>query len=101
MTQINKNRLLVSKLVKTIHLDYTTLADAKQIIDDAIIDYGADARFRSYQEDDGDTQYLGIFAMQLESDREMAQRIKKEEKAADLCEQRDLKEYQRLRNKFG
>ena len=97
---VNRTRMLIWKHQTTLYLDGYTFADALTHITNLRAVYGNSAQIREYTEDYSDRQYLGIYVETLETDEEMAARIKQEEERDARREEQDRQDYQRLLKKF-
>lgn len=97
---VNRKRLVISKLMNNLDLDYCSLASAKTKINELIKLYGDDARIEKYSEAYDDTEYLGIYKKISETDSEMADRISNEVDFVEEQEAREVAEFVRLTLKF-
>ena len=97
---VDRSRKMVRKVVTSIDIRYDTLGDALKTIQRLIDTYGPDATIDMYSYPYEDSESLHVFAMQPETDKEMAQRIAQEEQWAKRQEEQDLKEFERLKKKF-
>ncbi len=81
-----------------VSIDYETLGDFKKSLDEWIKKHGPDARFEYYEEY-GD-RYLAIMAEREETDREYNKRLEEEAHWKAIAEERDRKEFERLKAKY-
>lgn len=98
---VNRERKMVQTNVCTLDLDYSTLADARMEIDRLIGLYGEGAKIRSFQERYEDTDRLGVFVDRPETDEQMAKRIVYEIDCDKMEAERERREFDRLKAKFG
>lgn len=66
-----------------------------------ITTHGADARLKKYQAEYSDSEYLAVYAYEPETDAEMSKRIAQEEKWEAEQVERDRRDFERLKAKFG
>ena len=92
---LDRTRQLVVKEVDTLDLESQTLDTAVKVLQNQISVHGPEA-FIHYERDYDDVPYLSIKVQRLETDEEMAARIKQEEDW--LSRQRHL--YERLKKQF-
>ena len=84
-----------------VDLDFITLESARKDIDGWIEQYGPDAILEYVDNDYDDGRHLVIKMGRLETDEEYNMRKNTEKHYAKIANERDIKEYQRLRKKFG
>lgn len=98
---VNRERKLVDTEVSTLDVNYRTLRDILNEIQDLISSYGADAEIRKCQYDYDAGEYLAVMAKRLEDDSAYSTRIAYEEEWEQRQNARDAIEYERLKAKFG
>ena len=98
---VNYERKKVKREVATLNIDYSTVGEAIRELQTVRKSYGADARIgrAHYQYEDG--EYWAITAMFDETDEEMRKRIAEEEKWEAEQAERDRRDFERLKAKFG
>ena len=84
-----------------VDIKWDTLKSALAEIQGLIETYGDDAEIDTYTPPYSDSEYLGVYIMREETDKEMAARIKNEEIWEANQAERDRKEFARLKTKFG
>ncbi len=94
-------RKMVSKMVQSLDLSYTSLGSLKDNIDEAIETYGKDSWLDTYNIPYDDSTYWGIYAKVPETDEEYLKRLKDEEAYKERQDARDKAEFERLQKKFG
>ena len=92
---VDRTRKMVLKEVNTLDVYCTTLGSLKAEIDRMIEHYGADTVVES------DDTYISVKTKRAETDEEMAARIANEEIWEANRDERDRKEFERLKAKFG
>jgi hypothetical protein len=98
---VNRERKTISAYTgSSLNLEYDTLKAAAERLQELISLYGEDAELRMRGEDYGDSEYLAVYQNRLETDKEMAQRIQREEEREEWQAKQDAEEYQRLKAKF-
>lgn len=99
---VNRERSTRDEEVCTLYFDHETLESARDQLDRLIKEYGKDAKIRSYCDSysDSDKEYLHVVIQRPETDKEMAERIRREEQneAHRLASERQL--YKALKKKF-
>ena len=99
---VDRSRKVIRAYTGTdIDLEYLTLKEAAARIQSLIAQYGEDAKIETHSPAYSDSEYLGVYADRPETDKEMARRIAQEEKWAKDQEERDRREFERLRAKFN
>ena len=98
---VNRERKLVWHEKGSIDFEYNTLDESIDKLQHYRADYGGDARIEERHREYSDGTYLAIMVNELETDKEMAHRIAREEKYAAQQEEFDRREFERLQNKFG
>lgn len=100
---VDRTRKLVPRRKSSLDFEYDSLETALRKITQAIEDYGKDATIKPYNEpyDTSNKQYLGIYAMDPETDEELKRRIDNEERHEKAREKHEKAEFERLRKKFG
>lgn len=93
-------RIKVWAEATTIYIDYQTLKDVRESMDRWIETYGEDARIESRQYEYEDGEYLAIMVEREETDVEYHRRVKSLEAQRAYYEERDRKEFERLKEKF-
>lgn len=102
--EVNRERKMVMKEQCYVGLfDYDKLSSVLEQIQRLIEDYGPDAEIRAQCESysSSDKEYMYVYKLDPESDKEMTERIANEEKWAKAREDRDRAEFERLQEKFG
>lgn len=94
-------RKMVNKEVATINIDGYLLKDVIKDLTALLVEHGDGAMVReeTYTYEDG--KYLALLVPTLETDEEMAFRLREEAFYASVREDRERKEFERLRAKFG
>ena len=87
--------------VSSIDLDCDTLGQALSRIKELIEAYGEDADIKKTVDGYSDYEYLGVFIMEDETDAEMEYRENLEAKQKKQQEERDAREFERLKQKFN
>lgn len=98
---VNRERAQVERHKTDLDLEYDTLGQALATIHRLITTHGADARLKKYQASYSDSEYLGVYVLEPETDKEMARRIAQEEKWETEQAERDRRDYERLKVKLG
>lgn len=83
-----------------IDIDYATLGEFRDRIDGWIKQHGRNAMFE-FQDDDSYGRHIVLKAERLETDEEYNQRKASEEHYKKIAEERDKKEFERLKKKYG
>lgn len=84
-----------------VDMDYATLGEFRDRIDGWIKQHGHNAMFEFQDDYDGYGRHLVLKAERLETDEEYNKRIAQEEHYNKIAEERDRKEFERLKKKFG
>ncbi len=101
MMKVNRERARVWEEVVHVDLNFLTLAEAVTKLQGYRAQYGHTAEIRKRSYDYGDGEYWAVMQERDETDREMTKRIALEERwAADEAE-RDRRDFERLKAKFG
>lgn len=98
---VDRNRKLVWHEKISIDFEYDSLDEAIAKLQSHRADYGGDARIEERHHEYSDGTYLAIMVNEPETDREMTNRIAREEHHATIREERDRQEFERLQKKFG
>ena len=100
---INRERQMRDQEVTTLYLDFETLGSAVDALKGLIKSYGRDAKIRSYCEpySNSDKEYLHVLVSRPETDKEMEERIKREEAYELRQSQFEKAQYETLKKKFG
>lgn len=98
---VNRERKLVWHEKISIDFEYDSLVEAIAKLQSHRADYGGDARIEEHPRTYSDGAYLAIMVNEPETDREMTDRITREEHHAAIREERDRQEFERLQKKFG
>ena len=98
---VNRERKKVRKEVTSVNFDWDTLEQVKKEVERLIKEYGKDATILKTTDGWSDHEYYGVFIYVDESDAQMSARIDQEEKYAAQEYEREAKEFERLKNKFG
>lgn len=94
------SKIKVSRLLKTVDFEYDTVAGVIKDLKE-ILKTHPDARFGIHSYPYSDSDYLGIFYEEEETDKEYSKRIEKEAKFREQQEARDKATYEALKKKFG
>lgn len=98
---VNRERQKVWREKVTLDLNYDTLDQAIKTLKGHRDEYGGDARIELRDYAYEDRQYLAVMVQEDETDREMLRRIQQEEQHEAWQAERDRKEFERLKAKFG
>ena len=98
---VNRERKLVWHEKTSIDFEYDTLDEAIANLQRYREDYGGDARIDERHHEYSDGTYLAIMVCEPETDRELTDRITREEHHATIRAERDRHEFERLKKKFG
>ena len=94
-------RKQIEEEVTYVDFVYSTLKYAKEQIDSLIKEYSEDAKIKESRYDYSDSTHLGVFVYRDETDAEMEYREKLEAKYKREQEERDAREFERLKQKFN
>ena len=100
---VNRERQMRDQEVTTLNLDFETLGSAVDELQRLIEAYGRDAKIcsRCEQYSESDKEYLSVMVPRLETDKEMKERIKREETSAAARLRYERRQYEALKKKFG
>lgn len=84
-----------------VDMDYATLGEFRDRIDAWIKQHSRNAMFESQDDYDGYGRHIVLKAERLETDEEYEYRKKSEEHYKKIAEERDRKEFERLKKKYG
>lgn len=98
---VNYERKKVKREVATLDIDYSTVAEAIRELQSVAEYAGNDALIERSQYDYGDGEYWAITAMFDETDEQMRKRIAEEERWEAEQAERDRRDFERLKAKFG
>jgi hypothetical protein len=98
---VNYERKKVKREVATLDLDYSMINSAIEELQNIRRDYGTELRIQRQSYDYEPGEYWAVMGDRDETDKEMRTRIAQEEKwEADQAE-RDRRDFERLKAKFG
>ncbi len=97
---VNRERQKIEVQVTTLDLDYLTLAQVAEQINNLITTYGADAKVSWHTERWDSSERYHVMVKQDETDEQMARRIAGEERIAAQVAERERAEFERLKAKF-
>ena len=98
---VDRSRKNVIVPMESVDIEYTTLKGAAEVIASLIARYGEAANIDYYEPPYDDCRYLYVFAPRPETDAEMKNRIKDEERMEAAIAVRDRQEFERLSKLFG
>lgn len=98
---IDRNRKKINYHAESVDITYTNLGTALERMKYLVDTYGKDAYIDTYSEGYSETEYLYVYANREETDDEMNKRIAQEEKWEKAREEQELKDFERLKAKFG
>lgn len=98
---VNRERKKIKREVDTLDIDYSTVAEAIRELQSVRERYGDDARIGRAQYDYSESEYWAITCMVDETDEQMRKRIAQEEKWEAEQAERDRRDFERLKAKFG
>ncbi|AVH85092.1 hypothetical protein RsoM2USA_164 [Ralstonia phage RsoM2USA] len=99
MTQ--PKRLTVPQQIEDFYPSYTTAVDLLETLQRLIKEYGDKVYIDSYFMSYDDTKYYAFYYPRPENDDEYNTRIAQELKWKEQTEDRDRREFERLKQKFG
>lgn len=77
-----------------------SLAECLMHIKDLIVQYGSQTRIECTEDSYDEHRNMYVFVQRYETDAEMAKRIVQEEKMEKMQQERDRRDYERLRAQF-
>ncbi len=98
---VNYERKKVKREVATLDIDYSTVAEAIRELQSILESYGSDARIERSHYEYNDGEYWAITTMVDETDEQMRKRIAHEEVWEAEQAERDRRDFERLKAKFG
>lgn len=98
---VNRERKHVQNSVTSLCLEYLTLDGVLKNIQNLIEMYGGDATISKHTEEYGESEYYYVMVKEPESDNAMAKRIAQEEKWEAQATDREKRDYEILKAKYG
>ena len=98
---VNYERKKVSREVATLDLDYRSIDEAIKDLQQIRRNYGTELRIRRQSYDYSDGEYWAVMGDRDETDEEMRSRIANEERWEAEQAERDRRDFERLKAKFG
>lgn len=98
---VNRERMMIWAEYANINLEYDTLDEAIERLQEHRKQIDGEARFELRSHAYEDDSYLALMVKRLETDAEMAKRIAQQERFFADREKRERAEYERLAKKFG
>ena len=98
---VNYERKKVRREVATLDLDYSMIDSAIEELQNIRRDYGRELRIERRSYDYSDGEYWAVMGERDETDEEMRARIANEERWEAEQAERDRRDFERLKAKFG
>lgn len=98
---VNRERQKIWRERDVIDINHDTLDQAIKTLQGFRDEYGGDARIERRDYAYEDRQYLAVMVQEDETDKEMQRRIQQEEERDSWMAERERKEFERLKAKFG
>ena len=97
---VKRERVMVRRTCGDLYFDQRSVRGLIEELQGYLDEYGDSARIESETDSYGDTSWF-ITAEELESEKEMLARVKHEEYLESHSAERERREYERLKAKFG
>jgi hypothetical protein len=98
---VNRERKKIEREVSSFDIEYMSVDHVIEAMISFKKQYGGNARFLEERHAYSDGHYIALCVEVFETDEEMAKRIALEERWAAEDAERDRKEFERLKAKFG
>lgn len=97
---VNRERKTVKREIGELDVDYCTAMEVIDVLNGYIQSHGDAVKLYEETRDYSDSKYISVTVLAPEDDHQYAKRVEVEEHYAALNEERERKEFERLRNKF-
>lgn len=99
---VDRTRKIISAEAESISFEYTSIGSLLETFKRLNKEYGPEAEIQScyYPYDNSDSKYFAVFAKRPETDKEMNKRIAQEEVWQKEQDERDRRDFERLKLKF-